>query len=484
MKKLLILNIICVLACFSCEDYLDVNEDPNNPTVVSPELVLPVAQVYTAEYLLSNRRANHLGNMFMYNWSESYGFSWYDDEFNYQVTSTFYQNLFNDAYLRALKQYTDLEFLEPEYNNYKAIAMIMKSYHYQLLVDFYGDVPYSEALLRGENATPVYDAGNVIYADLLVKLTDAIALIDATAQDELAEDVGQDIIFDGDMLKWKQFANTIKMRILVRTSDVTSSSEIQSAIDAINAEGSGFITGTVSVQPGYLQEENKQNPFWNGLGWDFSGNEDLNHQATCATQFILDYLINKGDPRIDVLFAAGDGGHLGVEQGLHVGPEFGSTHVSLIGDGLLKDFDMNAPIFTLAESNFNLAEAALKGFGGNPKTFYENGVKASFIYLGLDNADAESYLSQGFQNVNYDQSANKLEAIITQKWLGLQGVSAEQSWFDYSRTGFPAGLPISNQASTPERPVRLLYPSSEITGNASNVPAQKNAFTDKIFWAQ
>lgn len=483
MKKLLILNIICVLACFSCEDYLDVNEDPNNPIVVSPELVLPVAQVYTAEYLLNNRRANHLGNMFMYNWSESYGFSWYDDEFNYQVTSTFYQNLFNDAYLRALKQYTDLENLESEYDNYKAIAMIMKALHFQLLVDFYGDVPYFDALLRGENATPVYDAANVIYADLLVKLSDAITLINTAADDELAKDVDQDIIFDGDMLKWKQFANTIKMRILVRTSDVTSSSEIQSAIDAINAEGSGFITDDVSVQPGYLKEENKQNPYWNGLGWDFSGNEQLNHQATCATQFILDYMNNIGDARINLLFAAGENGHLGVEQGLNVGPEYGSKFVSLIGTGLLKDFDMNATIFTLAESNFNLAEAALKGFGGNPKTFYENGVKASFIYLGLDNADAETYLLKAFENVNYDASTNKLEAIITQKWLGLQGISAEQSWFDYSRTGFPAGLPISNQASTPERPVRLQYPSSELTGNASNVPAQKNAFTDKIFWA-
>lgn len=472
-----------VLTFFSCQDYLDVNEDPNNPTVVSPELILPVAQVYTAEYMLNNRRANHLGNMFMYNWSESYGFSWYNDEFDYAVTSTFYQGLFNDAYLRALKQYTDLEYLEPEYDNYKAVAMIMKAYHFQLLVDFYGDVPYSEALLRGENATPVYDNAETIYADLLVKLSDAISIIDAVSDDPLAVAVENDIMFEGDMVLWKQFANTVKMRILVRTSDVKPAAEIQSEIDKINAEGSGFITDDVIVQPGYLQESGKQNPFWNGLGWDFSGNELLNHQATCATQYMLDYLVNKGDPRIDYLFAAGENGHLGVEQGLNVGPEYGSKFVSLIGEGLLKDFDMDAPIFSLAESNFNLAEAALKGFGGDPKMYYEAGVTASFLYLGLDEADAASYLNQGFDNVNYDQSLDKHEAIMTQKWLGLQGVSAEQSWFDYSRTGFPRNLPISNQASTPDRPVRLQYPSSELTSNSANVPAQKNAFTDKIFWA-
>jgi len=460
MKKLIILNILMVLTFFSCQDYLDVNEDPNNPTTVSPELILPVAQVYTAEYLLNDRRANHLGNMFMYNWSESYGFSWYDDEFNYQVTSTFYQGLFNDAYLRALKQYTDLESLEMEYDYYKAIAMIMKAYHFQLLVDFYGDVPYTEALLRGENATPVYDNAEAIYSDLLVKLSDAITLINTASEDPLVVAVKNDVIFNGDMTKWKQFANTVKMRILVRTSDVKPAAEIQAAITAINTEGSGFITENVGVQPGYIKEADKQNPFWNSLGWDFSGNELMNHQATCATKFILDYLVAKGDPRIDYLFEEGQNGHLGVNQGLTVGPEYGAKFVSLIGIGLLKGFDMKAPIFTLAESNFNRAEAAFKGFGGDPKA-----------------------LSQGFNNVNYDQSTNKLEAIITQKWLGLQGISAEQSWFDYSRTGFPKNLPVSNQASTTDRPVRLQYPSSELTGNASNVPAQKNAFTDKIFWA-
>jgi hypothetical protein len=75
-----------------------------------------------------------------------------------------------------------------------------------------------------------------------------------------------------------------------------------------------------------------------------------------------------------------------------------------------------------------------------------------------------------------------LEAIITEKWVALNGINAEQTWFDYSRTGFPSGLPISALASTPDRPVRLFYPSSELSGNTVNVPTQKDAFTAKIFW--
>src|SRR5688500_536289 len=130
--------ILFVTATTSCDDYLDVNTDPNNPTTVTPDLVLPAGQTYTAFYIHGDRRTNHLGNMFMYNWSESNGFSWYNDEFQYLVTTTFYATLFDQAYTRALKQYHLLTELEDvKFNNYIAVGKIMKAYHFQLLVDFY-----------------------------------------------------------------------------------------------------------------------------------------------------------------------------------------------------------------------------------------------------------------------------------------------------------------------------------------------------------
>ncbi len=101
-----------------------------------------------------------------------------------------------------------------EYDYYKAIGMIMKAYHFQLLVDFFGDVPYSEALVRGANATPVYDDAQTIYEDLMLQLTDALALINNA---DGATAVGNDdVMFGGDMDMWKKFANTVKLRILTR----------------------------------------------------------------------------------------------------------------------------------------------------------------------------------------------------------------------------------------------------------------------------
>jgi hypothetical protein len=488
--------ILFVTATTSCNDYLDVNTDPNNPTTVTPDLVLPAGQTYTAFYIHGDRRTNHLGNMFMYNWSESNGFSWYNDEFQYLVTTTFYATLFDQAYTRALKQYhllTELE--DAKFNNYIAVGKIMKAYHFQLLVDFYGDIPYTEALGRSALATPKYDDGQVVYNDLLVQLTEAIALIKAAEADPTAVAVGtEDVMFEGDMTRWIQFANSLKVRILTRMSGgetVENGDQIAAELAVIEAEGTGFLDDDVIVDAGYLAQDNKQNPFWDSFGAGPDGSETMNFRATCATAYTLSYLDNTGDARIGALYEYEDevDGFLGVDQIAEPGPEYSYQFVSNIGPGLLKGATMGSNIFTLAESKLNLAELAHKGLytAVDAETLYNEGIAASYAYLELGAADLNGYLTGGAstqQNVAWDSSPNKLQAIITQKWIAVNGITAEQSWFDYSRTGYPANLPIADEATASERPVRLFYPASERSSNSANVPAQPNAFTAKIFWAE
>ncbi len=362
----------------------------------------------------------------------------------------------------------------------------MKAFHFQILVDCYGDIPYSEALLRGELATPAYDDAQTIYDDLIVQLSAAIDVInnvDATT----VEDVRNDVMFDGDMDLWKQFANTVKLRILTRQMSMTGrETYIQDQFDAIAAEGSGFIMQDVIVNPGYTASEGRQNPFWNLYGYTPTGTPNMSNLATCATDYILTYLTDTNDPRIDYLYELPADGHLGVPQGLldydtPVKDAYIPEKVSNIGPGLLKSATQGVVIYTLAEVYFNLAEAALNNyFTADVRSLYEGGIQASFNYLGA--GDASTYYSQVMENVGYDASSDKLEAIITQKWLATNGLTAEQSWFDYNRTGYPSNLPISLLATTTDRPVRLYYPASELTVNGANVPTQPNAFTDKIFW--
>lgn len=483
--------LIAVLLLASCStNFLDVNTDPNNPVTVSPDLILPVALNFSNIIEERDRGMNHLGNMFMANWSQSNGFSWYTDEFQYLVTSSFYPRIFDYTYSQVLKQYEALVTLEGEENGYyQAIGKIMQSLHFQILVDTYGDVPYSEALLRGANSTPVYDDALTIYESLMVDLSDAIDLINATSANSLISPAVPGIddgVFGGDMDMWKKFANTVKLRILVRQSDMSGrDAYIQAEFAKIAAEGSGYMNTDVTINIGYDQITDQQNRKWNDFGQDVSGANDLTNDATCATPYVLDRLTSTNDGRLNFLFEEPETGHLGVVQGLqdYGGTEFFTVAlVSNIGPGILKSPSQDGVLYTAAESYFNRAEAALKGYiSSSPKAMYEAGIQASFTYLGA--GDASGYYNQDIPTVSWDNSGNKLEAIMIQKWLGLIGINALQTWFDYNRTGFPSDVPVSLTATTADRPVRLFYPSSELTSNGSNVPSQPDAFSAKIFWA-
>jgi hypothetical protein len=497
MKNILITiqMLVVVLVLTSCSDsFGDINTDPNNPSVVSPNLILPVAQNYSAFSQERNRGNNTLGNMMMYNWSQSDGFSWYTDEFLYLVTSTFYQQNFDYVYTNVLKQYNSLTtFQGDQYGNYVAIGNIMKAYHFNILVDTYGDIPYSEALKRGGNATPKYDNAQEVYTDLVVQLSAAIALIDATESNTKIKALvpgADDGIFKGDMLKWKQFANSIKLRMLTRQSGMAArAAYINTQLAAIAAEGSGYITKDVEVNIGYNASTNQQNPKWDAFGADVAGTPTNNNLATCASDYILAYLTSTSDPRLNFIYERPATGHLGVKQGLQNYDEtplgvdgLVPAKVSNIGPGILKSAKQGAVLFTAAESYFDQAELDLKfKSGANAQALYELGIQASFTYLGA--GSATTYFTQAKDLVNWNTSTNKLQAIITQKWIAVNGIDAIQSWFDYNRTGFPKNLPISALASTADRPVRLAYPASEVTSNGINLPAQPNVFTAKIFWA-
>jgi hypothetical protein len=261
----------------------------------------------------------------------------------------------------------------------------------------------------------------------------------------------------------------------------------------INTEVSGYITSDVGINPWYIAlTRGKQNIYWNSLGTDYTGAQTSNYKATCASDYIITYLESTYDPRIDRIFEEPSTGQLGVPQGLldydtPVIDAYMPEKVSNLGTGVLKSATMDDIIFTLAEQYFNQAEARFKGLittGPSAKELYESGIKASFAYLGLTSTDAETYYAHLMTNVNYDYSSNKQEAIITQKWIATNSITAEQSWYDYCRTGYPSNLPISLQASTSDRPVRLFYTAGEYSSNGDNVPTQPNAFSEKIFWAK
>jgi len=145
-------------------------------------------------------------------------------------------------------------------------------------------------------------------------------------------------------------------------------------------------------------------------------------------------------------------------------------------------------VFTAVESLLLQAEAVQRGYlNGSAKSLYESGITESFKLLGLSATQAITYYSQATNLVGWNGSTgNEIQAIINQKWIALNGINGGEIWIENTRTGFPSHVPLSPVAASVSRPIRLLYPSSEIAGNTANVPQQNEseAFTSKIFWNQ
>jgi hypothetical protein len=176
--------------------------------------------------------------------------------------------------------------------------------------------------------------------------------------------------------------------------------------------------------------------------------------------------------------------------------------------GILKSRSAAAPLFLATETYFLLAEAALKGhvLDGDAKSNFDKGIEASFAYLAISgtatalpnvSANVATYKTDnaGKYLVNFDlatTSDQKLEAIITQKYIALNILNSNEAWNEFRRTAYPkiSGTdPISTFVSIQsgsthhdKLPVKLVYPQTEIDLNGDNVPENRNPFQDRIFW--
>ncbi|GAB4030030.1 SusD/RagB family nutrient-binding outer membrane lipoprotein [Spirosoma jeollabukense] len=482
-----------------CKDYLDINNNPNQVIVATPQLVLPDALANTGWYLTGNippgsgttTNTNfYFLNLWMgyWNWSGNYSISTSDK--NYQFTQAFNNSIWSSAYLN-LKNYNYVDVQGAALNQpiLRGMAKIMKALHFQILVDTYGDVPYTSALQGTTNILPAYESGQTIYEDLFRQIDSAMVLLNNGTG--TLNPGANDIMFKGDVNKWLKFGNTLKLRMLLRQSEKSDrASFIQSQLAVINASGYGFLGAgeNASVNPGYSNSQNLQNPLF-GAFYAINGNPTTLNNQYKANLYGITFYKQTNDPRIGAYYRPVAG-----TTNSFNGTLFGTTEtltntfVSDIGPGVLRSVDQASPILQSHESLFMQAEAAQRGWiPGDPKALYQTAITESFINVGRTAAEAVAYYSQpGLNNVNWDASPNKIEAIITQKWASENGTAPFEAWSDYRRLGLPASVPISQDPSTTVRqiPARLLYPTSEYSNNATNVGAEGtiSQFNSKIFW--
>lgn len=486
----------------SCDDYLDVNNDPNNPLLVdvAPDLMMAGAQGTTGSVF--GVRMNRMGNALAGAWggnvlqfADPFG-----TEFRFDITTTFYDDIWDDLYRRT-SNYTNIINYSGagDYTNHKAIAKILNAFYFQYLVDMYGgDIPYFGKHQYTEQLQVAYDDDALIYADLLEEVNEAIDLIDNGSADAIS--VGsEDAIYAGDMTMWRKFANTLKLRLVLRQSNVISDTDAQNMLAGITASDCIGLNEDAALNPGYVQETDRQNPFYENFGYSVDGNLERNRFVT-ATKFAIEMLdgtlSGSNDDRISSMFRTNAAGnYVGIEQGQILGdltPAEAGDGFSLLGSGYGVDqfsaanAQRSLPILTAAESLFLQAEAITRGYmSGDANTAFDTGVQASFAYLGA--ANYSGYLTDINGVVGFDYTGsteNQIEAIINQKWLALYSINGAEMWIEMNRTGYPnAPLPINQNNTT--RAVKLLYPLSEIQGNSANVPASQttaDAFINTVFW--
>lgn len=489
--KLILPVALLTAGLAGCKKQLDINKNPNAVTEsnITADLIIPNALHGTGAQTALGY--GWLANWVGY-WSPSGSYNPNTEESTYNITSSFQETKWANVYNVLF----DLDVAEKKAREngqsyIRAMAMVAKAHLFQNLVDLYGNIPYSQAFQPFEFPTPKYDKGEDIYAGLQAKLDTAITLMSNASPNSVDEKV--DIVFHGDPELWTKFANTIKLRLLIHNS--LNNANPTAELAKIEANG-GVLSfdESASVNPGYVNDANKQSPFYGAYGLTPSGNQANEYYR--ANAYIINTLRNGADARLGYFFKPAASPlnpavpFVGTTYGRDPDVTFNGDRTSNIGEGLTKGFDQDQWIITSVESLFLRAEAVARGWlQGDARTAYEDAVYESFIWLGVENAEDEAAAFLETSAADWANSGatvdSKVKFIVKQKYIALIGINPLEAWVDYRRLGVPTDIPISVNPARGSRviPLRLIYPAAEYAVNSANVQAQGSITPmTPVFW--
>lgn len=468
MKKILILLTTTILffGCDSDKAYEDLNRDPNNPTQVSSESLFSSATKSLFDQMESTNVNINVFRLFAQYWTETT----YIDESNYDiVTRNIALNHWSEMYRDVLYDLQDAKNLATT-DNQKAMISVLEVYTWQQLVDTFGDIPYTEALLGSTDPTPAYDNDTDIYADLLVRINAAIAQFTTASVDDYTS---ADLIYGGDLDLWKKFANSVKLKLAMRMADVSSSTAATAAQQAVTA--GVFTSNSDNAILNYLSSTPNTNPLWVDLVQ--SGRSDF-----VATNTIVDYMNDLSDPRRPFYFDQ----NLGANT--YVGGPYGDnnsfTSYTHIGT-LMHEPTFRGVLLDYSEVEFLLAEAVERSYsvGGTAAGHYTNAITASMEDWGVSSTDIATYLLNP-DVVYLTAPGTWRQKIGLQFWLAMYNRGFE-GWSVYRKYD----APVMNIAASSLLPVpkRYTYPIAEQTINKTNYTAASvaiggNLLTTSVFW--
>lgn len=450
---------ICILLC-SCHDQDYYNVNPNDPSEATPSLILtkvcidvfntyPLDPAYASRYLTYYERP-----------TSSVNYGWTTGDFGEYNT------------LRQVKKMEELATKTNE-ANYLGLAKFFRAILYSKLTERFGEIPYSQSLQAEEGITkPQYDTQEEIYRGILKELEEANTLLDHSKGA-----VTGDIIYYGDIAKWKKAVTVFKLRTLIHLSKKENNA---------NLDIKGKFAATINDATKYpLMKDNNDNAqiVFNDIALDnyYPTFNNLSVQSLVSIEKgFADLLIERQDQR---LFLVADPilnkpannftSYAGVNAGLIISDQQSEArNASKINSRYVND-KINEPIFLLSfsEQEFLIAEAIQRGWISGPGTaasHYNAGVRGSFQFYGLGGMAIESYL--GKPMVKFDASKG-LEMIAIQKYIAMFCQAGWEPFYEQRRTGIPefhVGPATLNDGVIPKR---WAYPQSEYDNNKEAVEA-------------
>lgn len=464
---------IAAVALPGCKKFLDVNKNPNATTSANPEQILPSIEGAVAHAISYPYQT--YGNFYSQYWTQNTSNSQFRGIDQYTSGPSDFDRSWSVLYANAIADTDSLIVNQhlPKFQQYAAIAWLLRAYSFQMLTDAFGDIPMKEALKGRENRSPHYDAQKEVYDSILVFIDRARTLIDPASDYHPGVD---DLLGAGDMNTWMQFANTLKLRTLMRLT-AKDSARAHNAIAAMFAATPAPAFLAKDIQMTWTTTGGNQNPLWAEVVF-------LNTRNQVASSTIMDKLKANNDPRLSSFYSLRAGAFTSIPQGAFND----SSSSKPISYPSAKVLSAIAPgrVMSAAESYFLQAEAVARGLAtGDAKALFESGIKANFAALALTPAQAQTYIDNA-PAAKFPAAGRQvqIEYILTQKWYSLCGSQGFEAWSEWRRSGLPTFLvpSVASKLGNANLPQRFIYPQAEVTRN-SNFPGLVK-IDEKVWWAK
>lgn len=472
MKKIIAYSSLLLIMVSCTKDISRFNKETKNPAVVPAETLFSNAIRNVVDGITTPNVNDNVFRFTVQHW----GMATYEDEVNYDFTTRaiperwwgrMYRDVLADLGEAARLVTANVSLDAATKANQLAMVDIMQVYTFQILVNTFGDIPYSEAL-DVSKPFPKYDDAKTVFSTLLTRLSTDISKLSTSGSGFSAK---QDFIGQGSVSKWMKFANSLQVRMAMTIAD-DDNAKAKTLFETAELKA---ITGAAdNIIFTYLAGSPNTNPIWIDIVQ--SGRQDY-----VAVKPLVDNLKANSDPRLPLFYQTNSAGEYvgGVVGGVNTFASVSKPSAKISAP------DFPAVIADYSEMEFYRAEAKERGYtvAGTAGEHYNNAITASILAWGGTAADAAAYLLR--PEVAYATAAGTWrQKIGTQKWIALYNRPFE-GWTEIRRFDFPVlSAPVAAKSGYPNR---LSYPGNEqqlngtnYTAAAAKMGADKVEF--KLFW--